>query len=85
MTRFCQIPKYTDQLPGSDEVQLFNSKVITFDSFPKAWEQFFLDKGNGNFDTCKLVDLLQHMDQLAANPANNDEKNKKDNKKQDNG
>ena len=85
MTRFRHILNYTGRLPDSDMLQPFNSKIIIFDSFPKAWKESFLNKDTGNFDTCKLMDILQHMDQAAATAANNDEKNKKDNKKQDNG
>ena len=76
---------YTERLPGMDTVQNCHSKIIMFDSFPKMWKQSFMNKGNGNFDICKLVNILQDMDGLAVSSANNDEKNKKDNKKQDNG
>ena len=36
MTRFRTILKYTNRFPGNDSVQAFDSKLITFDSFPKA-------------------------------------------------
>ena len=38
MSRLRQILKHTDRLPGSDTLQPFNSKLIIFDSFPKAWK-----------------------------------------------
>ena len=38
------------------------------------------------FDSCKLADIDQHMDNLALNSATNNEKNKKDKEnKHDNG
>ena len=76
ISRFRQILKYMERFPGTDTVQLFNSKMIIFDFFPKAWEESFLNKGTGDFDTCKLVDILQHMDQAATTAVDNDENNK---------
>ena len=43
-----------------------------------------MNKGTGNFDTCKLVNILQHMDQAATTSTNNDEKNKRDNENESN-
>ena len=83
MTQFHNFLKYTERLPGEDTVQNFESKMITFDSFPKAWKQSFLNKGNGLFDACTLVNIFQHMVGLAVSSANNDEKNKKDKKNND--
>ena len=80
ISRFRQILKYTKCLPGVDNVQIFNCKMIIFDSFPKTWKEAFLNKGTINFNECKLVNILQHMDQSAMIVANNDEKNKQDNK-----
>ena len=62
MSKFRQILKYTDQLPGSNTIQPFDRKLIIPDSFPEAWKESFLSKGPYIFDTCKLVDILQHMD-----------------------
>ena len=44
ISRFRQILKYAERLPGMDSVQLFDSKMITFDSFPKSWKESFLNK-----------------------------------------
>ena len=86
MTRFRTILKYADRLPGEDFVQDFASKLITSESFPKAWKQSFLAQGPQIFDSYKLVDIYQHMDNLALTSATNNEKNKKDKKnKHDNG
>ena len=86
ISRFRQIRKYTKHLPGSDSVQAFDSKMIIFDSFPKAWKEDFLVKETSNFDEYKLVDILQHMDQAATIAANKDMKNTQENKnKFDNG
>ena len=76
ISRFRQILKYTKRLPGVDTGQMFNCKMIIFDSFPKAWNEAFLNKGTGNFDECKLVNILRHMDQSTTIAANNDKKNK---------
>ena len=76
MSWFQQFLKYTEQLPGTDTVQVFNSKMIMFDSFPKAWKESFLNKGTNIFDTCKLIDIPQQMDQAATTSANNDKKTK---------
>ena len=60
-------------------MQNFESKMITFDLFPKAWKLSFLAQGPGVFDSCKLVNIYQHMVGLALSSATNDEKNKKTN------
>ena len=86
ISRFQQILKYTERLPGTDTVQVFNSNMIIFDSFPKAWKESFLNKRTGNFDTYKLVDILQHMNQAATTSVYNNEENRRDNNnKSDNG
>ena len=81
MSRFRQILKYTDQLPWSDTIQPFDSMLIIFDLFSKAWKELLLNKGFYIFDTCKLVDIIQHMDQSAVIATSNDKKSKQDNKK----
>ena len=87
ISRFRQILKYhAERLPGTDTVQLFDSTMIIFESIPKSWKESFLNKGTGNFDECKLVNIQQYMDQSAIIAANNDMKYKQDNKnKSDNG
>jgi len=86
ITRLRQILKYTDRLPGRDAVQPFDSKMIIFETFPIAWKQTFLDKSIDSFDSCRIIDIIQHMDQSATKAAYNDQKNKKDTKnKQNNG
>ena len=83
MAQFHTLLKYTNRLLGNDYVQNFESKVIMFGSFPKASQISFLYQGSGVFDSCKLVDIYQHMDNLALSLTTNDEKNNKN--KHDNG
>ena len=62
VTRLRQILKYADRLAGSDTVQPFGSKMIIFETFPTAWKQTFMDKSIDSFDSCRMVDIIQHMD-----------------------
>ena len=57
MTRFFAILKYTDRLSGDDFVQDFDSKLLTFNSFPKAWKLSFLAQRPQIFDSCKPVNI----------------------------
>ena len=67
-------------------VQPFDSKMIISETFPTAWKQTFLDKSIDSFDSCRIVNIIQHMNQLATKAAYNDQKNKRKKKnKQNNG
>ena len=72
-----QILKYADQHPGRDTVQLFDSKMIISETSPTTWKQTFFDKSIDSFNSCRMVDIIQHMDQSATKVAYNDEKNKR--------
>ena len=55
-------------------------RLVTFDLFPKAWEDLFLARGPDVFNTLMLVNIFQHMESAVAISAVNCEKQNKENR-----
>ena len=54
--------------------------MIIFETSPTTWKQTFLDKSIDSFDSCRIVNIIQHMDKSATKAAYNDQKNKRENR-----